>query len=293
MANINVSSSSGNAMMMMPPRKLLPPVESSFASSSDSGNNNNNINNHNTHGSKIVRPPTTGNIGVSGGGGMGGGGATTTISSKPTLITTPKLRFLIMDAPRQSNLHLYIKECRRHHVTDIVRVCEPTYLGNELQQAGITLHEMAYDDGHSPPEHVLTRWLTLVEERFLSGATNATTHHSTTTASNTKATTIVEESSKGNNNTIAVHCVAGLGRAPVLVAIALMEYEKMDAVEAVMKIRSLRRGAINETQLQYLEGYKCGAGRHHRRGNKMGAKSSAAAAGGGGGGDGGCGCWIL
>ena len=288
------SSSSGNAMMMMPPRKLLPPVESSFASSSDSSNNNNNnnnINNNNTHSSKIVRPPTAGNIGVSGGGGMGGGGggATTTISSKPTLITTPKLRFLIMDAPRQSNLHLYIKECRRHHVTDIVRVCEPTYLGNELQQAGITLHEMAYDDGHSPPEHVLSRWLTLVEERFLSS--NTTTHHSTTTASNTKATTIVEESSKvSNNNTIAVHCVAGLGRAPVLVAIALMEYEKMDAVEAVMKIRSLRRGAINETQLQYLEGYKCGAGRHHRRGNKMGGAKSAAA---GAGGDGGCGCWIL
>ena len=75
-------------------------------------------------------------------------------------------------------------------------------------------------------------------------------------------------------------------------AIALMEYEKMDAVEAVMKIRSLRRGAINETQLQYLEGYKCGGGRHHRRGNKMGGAKSSSAAGGGEGG-GGCGCWIL
>ena len=93
-------------------------------------------------------------------------GGAMTIGSKPTLITTTHLRFLIMDAPRQSNLHLYIKECRRNHVTDIVRVCEPTYLGSELKSAGINLHEMAYEDGHSPPDSVLDRWLTLVEERF-------------------------------------------------------------------------------------------------------------------------------
>lgn len=161
---------------------------------------------------------------------------TLTISSKPTPITTPKLRFLIMDAPRQSNLHLYIKECRRNHVTDVVRVCEPTYLGGELANAGIRLHEMAYEDGHSPPDDVLDRWLALVEERFVAGGSSG---------------------GGGERRTIAVHCVAGLGRAPVLVAIALMEFERMDAVEAVMMIRSQRRGAINEKQLRYLEGYKC------------------------------------
>ena len=168
----------------------------------------------------------------------------TIISSKPTLITTPNLRFLIMDAPRQSNLHLYIKECRRNYVTDIVRVCEPTYLGNELTSAGIKLHEMAYEDGHSPPDPVLDDWLKLVDERFF--GTTEDTGNNAGMNNSTKET-----------KTIAVHCVAGLGRAPVLVAIALMEFENMDAVEAVMMIRSQRRGAINEKQLKYLEGYKC------------------------------------
>jgi len=167
-------------------------------------------------------------------GANGPSGLSLTLSSKPTLITTQSLRFLIMDAPRQSNLHLYIKECKRHHVTDIVRVCEPTYLGAELKNAGMTLHEMAYEDGQSPSEEVLTKWLALVDERFFS-----------------------ENKSSDASATIAVHCVAGLGRAPVLVAIALMEFESMDAVEAVMMIRKNRRGAINEKQLQYLEGYKC------------------------------------
>ncbi|KAL7480399.1 hypothetical protein ACHAW6_006090 [Cyclotella cf. meneghiniana] len=171
------------------------------------------------------------------------GGSMVTISSKPTLITTQHMRFLIMDAPRQANLHLYIKECRRNHVTDVVRVCEPTYLGAELQSAGIQLHEMAYEDGHSPSEDVLKLWLDLVEERFFGPNSN-------------------------QEGTIAVHCVAGLGRAPVLVAIALMEFEKMDAVDAVMMIRKGRRGAINEKQLQYLEGYKC-----RRRGREGGGCS--------------------
>jgi protein-tyrosine phosphatase len=54
---------------------------------------------------------------------------------------------------------------------------------------------------------------------------------------------------------IAVHCVAGLGRAPVLVAIALIEYAHYDPVEAVSFIRKIRRGSINEKQLQYLEQY--------------------------------------
>ncbi|KAA0191448.1 hypothetical protein HAZT_HAZT009017 [Hyalella azteca] len=55
--------------------------------------------------------------------------------------------------------------------------------------------------------------------------------------------------------TVAVHCVAGLGRAPVLVAIALMELG-MRYEDAVQHIRTKRRGAINAKQLAYLEKYR-------------------------------------
>ena len=74
-----------------------------------------------------------------------------------------------MDAPRQSNLHLYIKEMKRHNVSDVVRVCECTYQGNpDLANAGIELHEMAYDDGTSPPKEIISEWLSLVQSRFYS-----------------------------------------------------------------------------------------------------------------------------
>jgi len=55
---------------------------------------------------------------------------------------------------------------------------------------------------------------------------------------------------------VAIHCVAGLGRAPVLVAIALIEFLGMEPLDAVTYIRKRRRGAINATQLKFLQQYK-------------------------------------
>ncbi|CAB9520388.1 Protein tyrosine phosphatase PRL-1 [Seminavis robusta] len=155
------------------------------------------------------------------------------IGTKPTLIEVKGMRFLIMDAPKQGNLHLYIKEMRKQSVTDIVRVCEPTYVASELTTAGIQVHEMEYTDGTSPPKELIDKWLLLVDQTFFQ-----------------------QKSGGDSNPCIAVHCVAGLGRAPVMVAIALIEFVDMDPVEAVALIRRQRRGAINEKQLLYLEKYK-------------------------------------
>jgi protein tyrosine phosphatase type 4A len=182
------------------------------------------------------------------------------------------MRFLIMDAPRQANLHLYIRECRKHHVTEIVRACEPTYHGGELQNAGIRLHEMAYEDGHSPSKELIDRWLQLVDETFYSRPTHGSSggsSGSTNGSSSAKLDQTTNTTRGGDEErAIAVHCVAGLGRAPVMVAIALIEFAAMDPVEAVTLIRRQRRGAINEKQLIYLEGYK----RQYKR-SRAGANS--------------------
>ena len=164
-----------------------------------------------------------------------------TIGTKPTLIEVKGMRFLIMDAPKQGNLHVYIKDMRNQSVTDIVRVCEPTYSTSELTAAGIKVHEMEYSDGTSPPKELIDRWLLLVDQTFFQN----------------------KASGGDSKPCISVHCVAGLGRAPVMVAIALIEFADMDPVEAVALIRRQRRGAINEKQLLYLEKYK----KSYKKGN--------------------------
>ena len=60
--------------------------------------------------------------------------------SKPSLIETKELKFLIMDAPKDINLHLYIKEMKKNDVVRIGRISEPSYSREEVEKAGINLH---------------------------------------------------------------------------------------------------------------------------------------------------------
>ena len=62
------------------------------------------------------------------------------LGTKTTLIEWKHLRFLIMDAPKDANLHLYLKECKKNSVTQIVRISEPSYSKDEVEKSGIGLN---------------------------------------------------------------------------------------------------------------------------------------------------------
>lgn len=158
------------------------------------------------------------------------------------------LKFVIFDAPNESNVHHYIKELLTQGVKHVVRVCEPTYSMKSMEEAGIHVHDWPYPDGDPPPDQIIDSWLDLTHSTF-SGE-----------QSKSKIVRVLSKaasSSKGTSDKgiIAIHCIAGLGRAPVLVAIALIE-GGMDPLDAVHLIRSCRRGAINSKQLSFLESYR-------------------------------------
>ncbi|VDO92164.1 unnamed protein product [Soboliphyme baturini] len=91
----------------------------------------------------------------------------------------------------------------------------------------LIFQDWEFPDGSPPPPEIRDKWIQLVKNRVVSDP----------------------------GSCIAVHCVAGLGRAPVLVALALME-AGMKYEDAVELIRQHRRGAINQKQLTYLQKYK-------------------------------------
>ncbi|XP_060679787.1 protein tyrosine phosphatase type IVA 2-like isoform X2 [Hemiscyllium ocellatum] len=118
-------------------------------------------------------------------------------------------------------------ELQKYGVTTLVRVCDATYDKTPLENEGIDVIDWPYDDGDPPPNKIVDDWLNLLKTKF----------------------------TEQPGSCIAVHCVAGLGRAPVLVAVALIE-SGMKYEDAIQFIRQKRRGAINSKQLLYLEKYR-------------------------------------
>eukprot|EP01066_Platyproteum_vivax_P004374 Platyproteum_vivax@DN1560_c0_g1_i1.p1 len=148
-----------------------------------------------------------------------------TLTNRPTEIIfdgRKSVHCLILDSPDDYRMPTYIKVMKEFGVENLVRTCQKTYDEMPLECSGIKAHDLNFPDGGAPPVEVVNRWMALIE----------------------RAT-----------GTVAVHCVAGLGRAPLLVAVALIE-AGMDSDDAIAFIRKRRKGAINPTQLKYLENYK-------------------------------------
>ena len=126
----------------------------------------------------------------------------------PALIEYKKQKFLIINNPTSATLPHFVAELQRNNCRVVARCCEPSYSAQPLKEKGISVIDLQFDDGGAPTEEITKQWLQLVKDTF----------------------------DNDPDCSIAVHCVAGLGRAPVLVAIALTE-RGMKYHEAVDHIR--------------------------------------------------------
>lgn len=119
------------------------------------------------------------------------------IRPAPARIEFKGMKFLITDRPSDSNIQNYImvSKCKRtktllsllrfpsgfinqistyfHHLQElkknnvgtVVRVCEPSYKTDELESQGITVRDLAYDDGTPPPQHIVDEWLEVLRQK--------------------------------------------------------------------------------------------------------------------------------
>ncbi|CAI9181067.1 unnamed protein product [Rangifer tarandus platyrhynchus] len=145
----------------------------------------------------------------------------------PVEVAYRNMRFLITHNPTNATLSKFIEELKKYGVATIVRVCEATYDTTLVEKEGIHVLDWPFDDGAPPSNQIVDGWLSLVKIKFR----------------------------EDPGCCIAVHCVAGLGRAPVLVALALIE-GGMKYEDAGQFIRQKQRGAFNSKQLLYLEKYR-------------------------------------
>lgn len=137
-----------------------------------------------------------------------------------TIIEYHNHTFMITDSPNDKNIDKYIEQYERYNVSIIVRLCEPYYDSTIIEKKGIRIVELPYEDGGIPNSDIINKWNQLVS----------------------------------NNKVIAIHCLSGLGRAPLLVCLSLID-KGMDIFEAVERVRKHRSGALNTKQLGFIMDY--------------------------------------
>ena len=137
--------------------------------------------------------------------------------------------FLIMSAPDDNTINTALQDMKDNNVKILVRTCEPTYTETLINDHKIDVVNLAFPDGQNPPQAIIKQWTNLIKIHF--------------------------KQEENKDTRIGIHCVAGLGRAPVLVGIALIE-EGMKPHDAINFIRERRQGALNHKQADFLLKYR-------------------------------------
>lgn len=141
---------------------------------------------------------------------------------------------VVMDMPARGFEDNWTKPLSENNVKKIVCTAEGTYDRKPFEEKGMEVVELVFADGTEPSEEVLIKWLELAK------------------------------AARKEKSCLCVHCLAGLGRAPALVAVVLIEMG-MDPTDAILYVRESRRGAISARQVKYLQEYR-------RRGTLRGNK---------------------
>ena len=151
---------------------------------------------------------------------------------------TPLINFIISpspDARDKSSMELFKKEINKHNCLAIVRVCSDLlYTQNDMFACKI--HELKIEDGSFPDSQIIEKFIDIINSIII--VNNKETENYTKPC-------------------ICIHCRAGLGRSPVFLAIALMNFTEYDDYSDIVKlIRDKIKGSINLNQLIGLSKYK-------------------------------------
>tara|TARA_B100000524_G_scaffold222841_1_gene117610 strand:- start:135 stop:605 length:471 start_codon:yes stop_codon:yes gene_type:complete len=144
---------------------------------------------------------------------------------KDYIIIEGKIKYILSSCPDEKNIKEYSIFLKNNNVKYLVNFCEKQYSISYLDKS-IKYESLFIEDGRIPELNKLERWKELCKECI-----------------------------KENKN-IALHCVSGMGRAPTMLCISLIEYENYSSIESIELIREKRKGCLNSKQLHYLLNYK-------------------------------------
>lgn len=60
---------------------------------------------------------------------------------------------------------LIFQELQKHNVSTVVRVCEASYKRDVLENSGIEVRDLAYEDGTFPPPNIVDEWFEVLRQK--------------------------------------------------------------------------------------------------------------------------------
>lgn len=127
----------------------------------------------------------------------------------------------ITKSPNNLNIDNFISEIKKNKIKHVVRLCGPTYKETRIISENISFYDWTISDGGIPSEKIISDWIELIKL----------------------------------NEPILVHCLAGLGRSPLLVVIGLIN-NKMSNFDAIELVRRKCYKSLNNKQIDWLVNYK-------------------------------------
>lgn len=139
-----------------------------------------------------------------------------------TTVVSPNssFKYIISSSPCSDNITQYIQILCDNNIKTVLRLCDTCeYDEKLLLNYNINVINMPIRDGDTPNRDEINEWIK-----------------------------IVNKESEG----IAVHCKAGLGRAPLFVCIGLIKNGGMSDLEAIKLVRKHIKNCLNTKQLIFL-----------------------------------------
>jgi len=141
---------------------------------------------------------------------------------KMNVINAPSsnFKYIVTPSPDSDSIYAYKNFLFNNDVNTVLRLCEEKkYDDTILTASNIKVIDMPLKDGTSPNEETIKKWINILNEE---------------------------------KNGIAVHCNAGLGRAPLFVCVGLIKIQNMDEYDAIDLIRNNIKGSLNNNQLNFI-----------------------------------------
>ena len=142
---------------------------------------------------------------------------------EPINILQSNFTYIITPSPNPNNISYYKDLFSKHEVKTIVRLCEKIYDANEFAKIGIQVIDIPLEDGQVPDDVMIKQWINIIKNEI-----------------------------KNKKTIIAVHCMSGLGRAPLFVGVCTIVLSNVENMDAISHLRKHIPYALNTKQLNFL-----------------------------------------